>query len=195
MITPYWFFNHTQRQAGYPPNRQPATVIEEERGGRGATSRRSPPTELHAPQPRTRTSHPLSDKTQSTAYTSTNDPHCRKPAHSLRRASTGGRPRLAAKARGRPQGDVHRQPCMSPQQWQDTRRRANCKLCPGMGKGVNAGAGPPRRATRTKAGIARDPPPPPPAPPQQPPMSRPHLTTTGWQEVDVLSSATGPSTV
>ena len=121
-----------------------ATVGEEERGGRGTTSRRTstraapehrpPPTARHAPPPpRTSTTHPPSDKTQSTAYTSTNDPHCRKPAHSRRRASTGGHPRLAATARGRPPGDARRQPRVSPQQWQATRRSANSELRPGTG--------------------------------------------------------------
>ena len=32
---------HRSRLTGYPPNRQPATVSEEERGGRGTTSRRT----------------------------------------------------------------------------------------------------------------------------------------------------------
>jgi hypothetical protein len=32
---------HRSRPAGYPPNRQPATVGEEERGGRGTISRRT----------------------------------------------------------------------------------------------------------------------------------------------------------
>jgi hypothetical protein len=49
---------HRSRPAGNPPNRQPATVGEEERGGRGPTSRRTsmreapdcrpPPTARHA---------------------------------------------------------------------------------------------------------------------------------------------------
>ena len=59
---------HRSRPTGKPPNRQPATVCEEERGGRGPTSRRTPmraaldcrppPTARHASQPRTSTSHP-----------------------------------------------------------------------------------------------------------------------------------------
>jgi hypothetical protein len=50
---------HQSRPAGYPPNRQPVTVGEEERDGRGTTSRRTstraaperrpPPTVRHAP--------------------------------------------------------------------------------------------------------------------------------------------------
>jgi len=47
------------------------------------------------------------------------------------------------------------------------------ELRPGTGKGVSAGAGPPRRATRPAAGRARAPPPPSPAPPPQPHTTRP----------------------
>jgi hypothetical protein len=57
---------HQSRPTGNPPNRQPATVGEEERGGRGPTSRRTsmraapnckpPPTVRHAPSPHTSTS-------------------------------------------------------------------------------------------------------------------------------------------
>ena len=59
---------HQSRPAGNPPNRQPTTVIKEERGGRGPTSRRTPmraasdcrPTQTvrHVPQTRSSTSHP-----------------------------------------------------------------------------------------------------------------------------------------
>jgi hypothetical protein len=59
---------HQSRPTGNPPNRQPATVGEEERGGRGPTSRRTsmraapdckaPLTARHEPTPRTSTSHP-----------------------------------------------------------------------------------------------------------------------------------------
>jgi hypothetical protein len=59
---------HRSRPTGNPPNRQPATVGEEERGGRDPTSRRTsmraapdcrpPPTARHALQPRSSTSHP-----------------------------------------------------------------------------------------------------------------------------------------
>ena len=142
--------SHQSRPAGYPPNRQPVTVGKEERGGRGTASRRTstraapdrrlPPTARHAPTPRTGSSHPI-DKIQSTVHTSTNDPHCLKPAHSLRWASTRGRPRHAATGRGRPPGDVRRQQRVSPQQWQATRRSANSELRPGTGKGASTGAG------------------------------------------------------
>jgi hypothetical protein len=63
-------------RAGSPPNRQPATVSEEERGGRGPSSRRTsmraapncspPPTAWHASTPRTSTRHPPNNKMQST---------------------------------------------------------------------------------------------------------------------------------
>jgi hypothetical protein len=46
-------------------------------------------------------------KTQPTAYTPTHDPHCRKPAHSRRRAEPGGRPRRRAWASS---GAARRQP-------------------------------------------------------------------------------------
>jgi hypothetical protein len=56
---------HRSRPTGNPPNRQPATVSEEERGGRDPTSRRTsmraapncrpPPTARHASQPRSST--------------------------------------------------------------------------------------------------------------------------------------------
>ena len=59
---------HRSRPTGNAPNRQPATVGEEERGGRDPTSRRTsiraapdckpPPTARHASQPRSSTSHP-----------------------------------------------------------------------------------------------------------------------------------------
>ena len=59
---------HRSRPTGNPPNRQPATVGEEERGGRGPTSRRTPmreapdcrppPTARHESPPRSSTSHP-----------------------------------------------------------------------------------------------------------------------------------------
>jgi hypothetical protein len=59
---------HQSRPTGNPPNRQPATVSEEERGGRDPTSSRTlmrsapdcrpPQTEQHASQPRSSTSHP-----------------------------------------------------------------------------------------------------------------------------------------
>ena len=58
---------------------------------RAAPGRRPPPTALHATPPRTSTSPLPIDKMQPTVHTSTNDPHCRKPAHS-RWAVTGGRP-------------------------------------------------------------------------------------------------------
>jgi hypothetical protein len=68
---------HQSRPTGNPPNRQLAPVGEEERGGRGPTSRRTsmkaapdcrpPPTARHAPQPRTyQHQPPPSNKTQST---------------------------------------------------------------------------------------------------------------------------------
>jgi hypothetical protein len=63
----------------------------------------------HAATPHQRQAPP-SNKTHSTAHIFTNDPHCRKPAHSRRRASTGGRPRRAVTVRGRPPGDARRQP-------------------------------------------------------------------------------------
>jgi len=60
--------SHQSRTIENPPNQQPATVGEEERGGRDPTSRRTsmraasycrtPPTALHASQPRSSTSHP-----------------------------------------------------------------------------------------------------------------------------------------
>jgi hypothetical protein len=60
---------HQSRLTGNPPNQQPATVCEEERGGRGPTSRqtsmrvapdcRPPPTARHASTTRTSTSHSL----------------------------------------------------------------------------------------------------------------------------------------
>ena len=68
---------HQSRQTENPPNQQPATVCEEERGGRDQTSRqtpmraapdcRPPPTARHASQPSSRApaTHP-SNKTQST---------------------------------------------------------------------------------------------------------------------------------
>jgi hypothetical protein len=59
---------HRSRRTGNPPNRQPATVGEEELGGRDPTSRRTsmraapdcmpPTTARHASQPRISTSHP-----------------------------------------------------------------------------------------------------------------------------------------
>jgi hypothetical protein len=59
---------HQSRPTENPPNRQPATVGEEERGWRDPTSRRTsmraasdcspPPTALHASQSRTSTNHP-----------------------------------------------------------------------------------------------------------------------------------------
>ncbi len=59
---------HQSRPTGNPPYRQPATVSEGERGGRGLTSRRTPmraapdcrppPTARHASPPRNSTSHP-----------------------------------------------------------------------------------------------------------------------------------------
>jgi hypothetical protein len=59
---------YQSRPAGNPPNLQPATVGEEERGERGPTSRRTsmrafpdcrpPQTAQHAPLSRTSTSHP-----------------------------------------------------------------------------------------------------------------------------------------
>jgi hypothetical protein len=59
---------HRSRPTGNPPNRQPATVGEEERGGRDPMSRRTPmraapdcrppPTARHASQPRSSTSQP-----------------------------------------------------------------------------------------------------------------------------------------
>ncbi len=59
--------SHQSRPTENPPNRQPATVGEEERGGRDPTSRRTsmraasdcrpPPTARHASQPRSSTSH------------------------------------------------------------------------------------------------------------------------------------------
>ena len=60
---------HRSRRTGNPPNLQPVTVSEEERGGRDPTSRRMPmraapdcrppPTARHASQPRSSsTSHP-----------------------------------------------------------------------------------------------------------------------------------------
>jgi hypothetical protein len=63
----------------------------------------------HAATPHQRQAPP-SNKTHSTAHIFTNDPHRRKPAHSRRRASTGGRPRRAVTVRGRPPGDARRQP-------------------------------------------------------------------------------------
>jgi hypothetical protein len=96
---------------------------------------------------------------------------------SRRRASTGGRPRLAVTARGRPPGDTRRQSRVGPQQCQATNRSANSELRPGTGKGAIAGAGPPRRATGPLAGSARESPPQPSAPPTQPPTPRPPPTT------------------
>jgi hypothetical protein len=59
---------HRSRPTGNPPNRQPATVGEEERSGRDPTSRRTlmraapdcrqPPTVRHASQPSSSTGHP-----------------------------------------------------------------------------------------------------------------------------------------
>jgi hypothetical protein len=59
---------HRSRPTGNPPNRQPAKVGKEERGGRGPTSRRTsmraapdcrpPLTARHASQPRSSTIHP-----------------------------------------------------------------------------------------------------------------------------------------
>ena len=67
---------HQSRPTGNPPYRQPATVSDGERGGRGLTSRRMPmraasdcrppPTARHASPPRSSTSHPPSNKTKST---------------------------------------------------------------------------------------------------------------------------------
>jgi hypothetical protein len=68
---------HQSRQTENPPNLQPATVGEEERGGRDPTSRRTsmrvasdcrlPPTARHASQPRIAPATPPSKRTQSTA--------------------------------------------------------------------------------------------------------------------------------
>jgi hypothetical protein len=68
---------HQSRPTENPPNLQPATVCEEERGRRDPTSRRTsmraasdcrpPPTSWHASQPRTAPATPPSKRTQSTA--------------------------------------------------------------------------------------------------------------------------------
>ena len=117
---------------------------EEERGGRGTTSkrtltraapeRRPPPTSRHVPQPRTSTTHPPHNKMQSTAYTSTND--LTLPAHSLLQASTGGHPQLADTSRGHPPTASCETPVV-----------AGHPMHPGTGKGDSAGARPPRHAT------------------------------------------------
>ena len=67
---------HQSRPTENPPNLQPATVIEEVRGGRDPTSRRTsmreasdcrpPPTARHASQPRITPATPPSKRTQST---------------------------------------------------------------------------------------------------------------------------------
>ena len=70
---------HQSRPTENPPNLQPATVGEEERGGRDPTSRRTsmsaasdcrpPPTARHASQPRTAPATPSNKRTQYTAAT------------------------------------------------------------------------------------------------------------------------------
>ena len=121
---------HQSRPAGYPPNRQPATVGEEERGWRGTTSRRTstraapdrrpPPTAppsagshrpitghhrpitgRHRPPPRTSTSTLPNDNTQSTLTP-------------LQTTHTAGNPHTGD---GQRLEDARRQPRMSPQQW------------------------------------------------------------------------------
>ena len=102
---------HRSRPAGYPPNRQPATVGEEERGWRGPTSRRTstraaperrpPPTACaaaphhHQPlSPATRRSPhrtPL-QMTQTAGNPHTGDGHRRTPTRCLSAWASSGRP-------------------------------------------------------------------------------------------------------
>ncbi len=165
---------HRSRPTGNPPNQQPATVCEDARVGRGTTSRRTPtratpsrrppPTTQHEPPPRTSTSHPPSTRRKSTAHTSTHDPHCRKPAHSRRRASTGGRPRHTATVRGRPPGDAHRHPRMRPSSGRPPVETRTANYAPARGRG--------------------------PAPPH---ATSPRQQQQDAGRANVLSSATGPS--
>jgi hypothetical protein len=101
---------HQSRPAGYPPNRQPATVGEEERGGRGTKSRRTstraaperrpPLTARHAPLPRTSTSQgrgpePAQDR--------------RAAPRGRRRAAPGSSPRSRPPRRHKPPRHAPRQ--------------------------------------------------------------------------------------
>jgi hypothetical protein len=109
--------SHRSRQTGNPPNRQPVTVDEEERGGRGQTLRltsmkaapdcRQPLTARHATQPRASTSHPPATRLS---------PQGAAPLHGeggqLRRrtASPHGRPRAEPGPRPPPRPPRHSSP-------------------------------------------------------------------------------------
>jgi hypothetical protein len=149
-------------------------------------------TARHAPPPRTNTSPLSCAETQTTVHTSTNDPHCRKPAHRQRRASPGGRPRSFSCA-----SSTHRQtPAMSrhPTAAQVTSRNASRDLSPGTGKGAIAGTGPQHITTWPESGSSRESPQLHPTLPKQPPRHAPRQQQDGGK-TDVLSSANGPSTM
>ena len=88
---------HQSRPAGHPPNRQPVTVGEEERDGRGTTSRRTltreaperrpPQTALRPPTSHTSSSHPREG-----------GHHLRRTASQLHAAGGGPRPGQAPAA-------------------------------------------------------------------------------------------------
>jgi hypothetical protein len=113
---------HQSRQKGNPPNRQPATVGEEELGGRDPTSRRTsmraapdcrpPLTARHASQPRSSTSHPP-PATRSSPQARGRGPvpaqdRCAAP-HGRLRAAPGPRPRRRPPRRRSPTRHVPRQ--------------------------------------------------------------------------------------
>ena len=110
---------HQSCPTGNPPNRHPAQSPRKNGAGearRRVGRRRGRPPSAdrtdrvdHATTPHQRQTPP-STTTHPTTHIFTNDPHYRKPAHSLRRAPTGGHPRRAATVRGRPPGDARRQP-------------------------------------------------------------------------------------
>ena len=81
------------------------------RGRPPSADRHRPRGTRHHPAPQ---QTPPSNTTHPTSHIFTNDPHYRKPAHSLRRSPTGGHPRRAATVCGRPPGDTRRQPRVRP---------------------------------------------------------------------------------
>jgi hypothetical protein len=147
----------------------------------------------HAQPPRTSTSPPPVTR-YSPQHTPLHTTHTAGNPHTSVNTSTGGHPLHDGTGCGRPQVDVRRQPRVSPQWWQATRRSANCELLPCTGKGAIDGAGPPRSATRPAAGRAREPPRSS-QPRQHNPTTRPPPTTTEWLEARVLRSQPidGPS--
>jgi hypothetical protein len=143
---------------------------------RAAPERSQTQTVWHTMSTRTSTSPLSRNKTQPTENTSvTNDPHCRRPAHCQRWASSGGWMPTMSRV-----GILRVTPCRhqpsEPPAVQDTHRNANSDLRPCMGKGAITSAGQHFRATWQAEAPQT------PVPLTQPLTIRPPPTTTGCRE-------------